>query len=429
MLRSQWVALLLSLFAAVAAAQDRTVVIISWDGGKPSVIRQLVREGKLSHTRTLLDDGSYSWAARTIVPSSTLQSHTSMVTGLTMERHGITWNDRFREEAGYVKVSTIFELAKKAGMRTALVVSKDKLKQFAKPGSLDREEYVKGDALKVAATAVQVLRTVRPHLMLVHFADPDSAGHRYGWGNEKKGIPPSSEFVEALVRCDVATGRIVAALKGLGLWDRTLVIITADHGGHNTGHGSDDPEDVHIPWIAAGGLAAKNGELNQTIRTMDTAATALAALGLKAPSHWDGKPVWSALQNGGKAAMQEQTLTIIAQWKGNYSGIEEPRRLVVTDEKTWANLWQTVHSAKIPTPLIPNVDFNRHMVVAAFMGRKPTSGYSVQITKVVARYNEVQVFVKETSPPPNAILLQVITQPYHIVVVPKVNGSVVFVNE
>jgi len=414
--------------AAVLWAQtDRTVVIISWDGGKPSVIRQLVKEGKLPTVKALIAEGSYSWTAQTIVPSSTLPSHTSMVTGVTMQKHGVTWNDKFREEEGFVKVPTIFELAKKAGLKTAMVVSKSKLKQFAKPGTLDAEEYVRGDALEVAKVAVKVIEQVKPNLMLVHFADPDSAGHGYGWGNEKEGVPPSQEFLESLQKCDKATGEIVNALKRNGQWQQALVIVTADHGGHNKTHGSSDPEDVNIPWIAAGGLAARNGDLKRQIKTMDTAATALAALGIKVPNDWDGKPVWEALKNRGDVSVNGKRLQIIAEWKGNHCGITEQKHMVITDPKDWAELWKRVHRGKIPIPEVPTIDFNKNMVLAVFMGQKPTSGYAIQITEISRTNGEVVVKVKEVTPPKGAILLQVLTQPFHIVVVPKVEGKVGFV--
>lgn len=406
---------------------DRTVVIVSWDGGKPSVIKQLVKEGKLPNIQALLAEGSYSWTAQTVVPSSTLQSHTSMVTGVTIQRHGVTWNDKFREEEGFVKVPTIFELAKRAGLKTAMVVSKSKLKQFAKPETLDAEGYVRGDAIKVAEVAVKVIEQVKPNLMLVHFSDPDSAGHSYGWGNEKKGVPPSQEFIEALQRCDKATGEIVNALKRNGRWQQTLVIITADHGGHDKTHGSADPEDVNIPWIAAGGLAAKSGELKRQIKTMDTAATALAALGVKVPDDWDGKPVWEALKGRGEFSMNGKRLPIVTEWKGYHCGISEQKRIVITDPKEWADLWRQVHRNKIPTPKVPTVDFSKNMVLAVFMGQKPTSGYAIQIAEVVQTDGEVAVKVKETTPTKGAIVLQVITQPFHIVVVPKVEAKVRFV--
>ncbi|MFN4179515.1 MAG: alkaline phosphatase family protein [Armatimonadota bacterium] len=424
----QLVFTLLAIIAQPFAAQpDRTVVIVSWDGGKPSVVQKLVKEGKLPTIKALLSEGSYSWSAQTVVPSSTLPSHTSMVTGVTIQRHGVTWNDKFREDEGFVKVPTIFELAKRAGLKTATVVSKSKLKQFAKPGTLDAEEYVGGDADKVAKVSVKVIEEVKPNLMLVHFSDPDSAGHRYGWGNEKEGVPPSQEFIEALQRCDKATGEIVNALKRNGRWQRALVIVTADHGGHNRTHGSADPEDVNIPWIAAGGLAAQNGELKGQIKTMDTAATALAALGLNVPADWDGKPVWAALRDGGKVSMNGKKLSIIAEWKGNHCGITEPKRIVITDAKEWAEIWKQVHRGKIPAPKVPEVDFNKNMVVAVFMGQKPTSGYAIQITEVARSNGEVVAKLKETAPAKGAIVLQVLTQPFHIVVVPKVDAQVRFV--
>ena len=430
MKRFAWLMALSWLVLAPLWAQtNRVVVIVSWDGGKPSVIRQLVAEGKLPTVKAFLAEGSYSWTAQTIVPSSTLPSHTSMVTGVTMQKHGVTWNDKFREDEGYVKVPTIFELAKRAGLRTAMVVSKSKLRQFAKPNTLDAEKVVSGNALKVADEAVQVLEQVKPNLLLVHFSDPDSAGHGYGWGNEKKGVPPSPEFLDALQRCDEATGKIVAALKRNGLWQRTLLILTADHGGHDKTHGSADPEDVLIPWIAAGGLAARKGELKREIKAMDTAATALAALGIKVPDDWDGKPVWEALRSEVKTAMNGKRLEIVAEWKGSHCGIAEPKQIVITDPSEWAKLWQQVHRNKFPAPNLPPVDFSKNMVLAVFMGQKPTSGYAIQISEVSKLNGEVVAKVRETSPPKGSIVLQVITQPFHIVVIPKVDAKVKFVME
>jgi hypothetical protein len=55
------------------------------------------------------------------------------------------------------------------------------------------------------------------------------------------------------------------------------------------GHGSKDPHDVTIPWIAWG-QGVKQGVLEQaTVRTMDTAATVLWLLGLTEQSDWVGE--------------------------------------------------------------------------------------------------------------------------------------------
>ena len=60
--------------------------------------------------------------------------------------------------------------------------------------------------------------------------------------------------------------------------DGYTVIITADHGGHGRDHGSSDPRDVLIPWIAWGKGVVPGETLPDGIRTLDTAATALALL-------------------------------------------------------------------------------------------------------------------------------------------------------
>jgi len=78
-----------------------------------------------------------------------------------------------------------------------------------------------------------------------------------------------------------------------GLREETLIIITADHGGHSTTHGSSMPEDMTIPWIAAG-PGIQPAALSTQITTIDTAATAAYALNLPIPPEWDGVPVYEA---------------------------------------------------------------------------------------------------------------------------------------
>jgi arylsulfatase A-like enzyme len=213
-----------------------------------------------------------------------------MLTGLPPQRHRVLWN-RYQPERGFVRVPTVFELAKRAGLRTAMVFAKEKLKHLAKPGTVEVAKYAPGEPERTARTAVGVLEAFHPHLLFVHFSDPDRTGHEHGWGYDQRGEPPSPEYLRALERCDQATRMLVDALRRSHQWSRTLFILTADHGGHHRAHGSAMLEDVYIPWIAAGGLAPCRGRLKREVRVMDTAATALQALGLAVPSDWEGKPV------------------------------------------------------------------------------------------------------------------------------------------
>ncbi|HAA57604.1 MAG TPA: hypothetical protein DCE42_22750, partial [Myxococcales bacterium] len=121
--------LLMTLFMSqlVYAAPQKHVVIISWDGAKPSVIRSLFRKGHMPHLHALMKEGAYTLDATTIVPSITLPSHTSMLTGVSPRKHGITWN-RYKPKRGTPKVPTLFKLAKRHKLSTAMIYTKSKFR-------------------------------------------------------------------------------------------------------------------------------------------------------------------------------------------------------------------------------------------------------------------------------------------------------------
>jgi len=284
--------LALSLLHPAGAAQTPSplVMVVSWDGAKPAVLMELLQKGRLPKLKDMMTEGCWTWRARTILPSSTLPSHISMLTGVPPEMHGVTWNSE-KPEKGPLKVETAFSAAKRDGLRTAMVVGKPKLRLLDKPGTLDADVLEKGDAKAVARAARKILRQQEPDLLFVHFAQPDAAGHDWGWGDEMAGTAPSPKYVKALETCDRALATLVRELKRSGRWGNTLLILTADHGGMGQDHGGSDPQETTIPWIAAGGLVSARGEIKVPVKTEDTAATALSALGVPIPSGWTGKPV------------------------------------------------------------------------------------------------------------------------------------------
>jgi predicted AlkP superfamily pyrophosphatase or phosphodiesterase len=122
-------------------------------------------------------------------------------------------------------------------------------------------------------------------LMFVHFPTVDGMGHEYGW--------LSPEQLSVAFRADQALGMLLAELDARGIRDETLVIVTSDHGGHDTSHGSRLPEDMTIPWIASG-AGVQPVALTSPVTTTDTAATAAFVLDLPIPDEWDGVPIYEA---------------------------------------------------------------------------------------------------------------------------------------
>ena len=101
----------------------------------------------------------------------------------------------------------------------------------------------------------------------------------------------SASQLAVISSTDSLIGEIVAELEREDYLDHTLIIITADHGGSGSRHGSDSPEDVTIHWLAAGPGVPAGSTLQREVRIYDTAATALHALNLPIPPAWDGQSI------------------------------------------------------------------------------------------------------------------------------------------
>lgn len=266
---------------ADAPAKDKHVFIISFDGGKPSVMRQSNMDTLLSLAR----GGAATWNAQTILPSITLISHTSMLTGVSPAKHGISWNE-WKAEKGVVTVPTVFAVAKAQGLTTAIFAGKEKFQHLNVPGTLDTFSIPAYEAKKVAQVAATYIAVAKPNLCFIHFADSDGAGHAFGWG--------SPEQIKAFKDEDAALYTIKRAIEKAGIARDSVIIMTADHGGHAKTHGSNSPEDMTIPWIAWGDHVKRGATITAPVTTYDTAATALWILHVPIPDTWDGKPVTSA---------------------------------------------------------------------------------------------------------------------------------------
>jgi arylsulfatase A-like enzyme len=259
--------------------QVRRVLILSIDGLRPDAISLAPMPNLLNFMQT----SAYNLAAQTIRPSVTLPSHASMLTGYCPSDHGVNWND-YIPENGYAIGTDLFDIAHAAGLETWMVVGKRKLEQVTEPSSLTGFVYVADRDLVVTERLLAEFPE-NFSVLFVHFATPDGMGHKYGW--------LSPEQLSVVFRADEAFGQLLAALDARSLRSETLIIVTADHGGHGTSHGSSMPEDMNIPWIASG-PGIRPGPLATTVHTMDTAATAAFALGLEPPADWDGVPVFEA---------------------------------------------------------------------------------------------------------------------------------------
>lgn len=263
------------LAAFPAASQNRPakaqpirhVIVISVDGLMPEAYLAPDKHGlKVPTLRELARTGAVSDGAESVFPTLTYPAHTSIATGANPGTHGIVGNETFDPEnknqrgwrwyAEDIRVPTLWDAARERGLRTALVnwpvtvgakataiipeywragIREDLklVRALSTPGLMqevtrrwtDFEERFSPPQPKdsaVADVAVHLIETQRPHLLLLHLVNVDSAQHRGG--------AFTAEAKAALEGADAQIARVIVAAKKAGIWSRTALVVASDHG-------------------------------------------------------------------------------------------------------------------------------------------------------------------------------------------------------
>ncbi|MGH7773412.1 MAG: protease complex subunit PrcB family protein [Candidatus Binatia bacterium] len=130
--------------------------------------------------------------------------------------------------------------------------------------------------------------------------------------------------------------------------------------------------------------------------------------------------------NCGSPALTQTSVPVSTLQKGNFSGVREALQIVIRTQGEWDDLWKRHSSNQAgPTPT-PSINFATEMVVGLFVGEKSTGGYEVEITRAERRNSRLYLYYLEKSPPRDAMVIQVLTQPYHLVKIPRDSSPVTF---
>jgi arylsulfatase A-like enzyme len=257
----------------------------------------------------------------------------SLLTGLYPSEHGLlAWE---KDEHGKIvgpalsqEVETLAERLQAAGYRTALLAEQVQLsRRYGLRQGFDVYDERAGEAANVNRAAGRFLDTVggQPgrffayvHYLDVHWPYCPSVGARgrfdpgesdidfcYQWRDLRERILDGelaldaddratmvARYDEEILGLDWWLGRLFEDLKRRGLWDETLVVVTADHGEEFFEHGKIGHENdlwdelLHVPLIAKppAAWAGRRGRLVEgLVETRQIAATFLAAAGATSP--------------------------------------------------------------------------------------------------------------------------------------------------
>lgn len=129
---------------------------------------------------------------------------------------------------------------------------------------------------------------------------------------------------------DAQVGRVVATLDRLGLADKTVIVMTSDHGYHMYQHGlwqkmSLFENSAHVPLIIAAPGAAANGKSTPALAELVDLYPTLADLcGLKAPDYLDGVSLRPVLQDA-QATVKPAAYTQVRRGKVDGYSVRTPR--------------------------------------------------------------------------------------------------------
>lgn len=122
--------------------------------------------------------------------------------------------------------------------------------------------------------------------------------------------------------------------------------------------------------------------------------------------------------------MSAQTPPFTNIAKGDASGQQTAKQVTVRTAAEWAALWKD-HA---PTEKMPTVDFAKDMVVGIFLGTKPSAGHEVEIVGVRTEQKDLIVEYVQKQPGRGTMAAQLLTEPFHLVAVPKHAGTVRFMH-
>lgn len=256
--------------SAPVAPKDRLVVLISVDGLPADAFRD--RTIHMPTMRRLAEEGATAEGMRCSFPTVTWPNHTTLVTGVHPARHGVISNSYFDRAAGkvvpllpdplfdkeeIVKAPTIYDVAHRAGLKTAGIVwpatrnaktldfqvpdcgtkelwdkygTASWMEELRKAGiPVDLQETwcktpsggVQRDWMYARATA-HVIRTHRPNLVLLHLVEVDHVEHNKG--------PRTEEAAWAISYADDRVRDVIDAIEAAGLKERATVFVVSDHG-------------------------------------------------------------------------------------------------------------------------------------------------------------------------------------------------------
>ena len=259
------------------AEKANKVLIIGVDGCRPDALMA----AQTPNLDALWKNGAYTFKAQTDEISSSGPAWTAMLTGVWHQKHNVVSNDYKDPDLEHYPHFFHRIREEKPDLACYSVANWGPLHKILQEGDATYSASASNDA-RVASNVSAILKSKEVDVMFVHLDEVDHAGHTHDYRVE------SEKYLKAIEKMDRQVGKMVNALDQRPNLDQEnwLIILSADHGGSNFGHGKNIPEHTTIFFIVSGESAAR-GEIKGKVGVVDVAVTALKHLGIPAKESWD----------------------------------------------------------------------------------------------------------------------------------------------
>ncbi|KPQ01039.1 MAG: phosphodiesterase [Bacteroidetes bacterium HLUCCA01] len=269
------------------------VVIIGVDGLSPDGIRM----ANTPAMDGLMQRGAFTLHARAVMPSSSGANWGSMIMGTGPEQHGVISND-WRTDNLVLPPTvvgddnhfpTIFSVLRdqRPDWHLAAFLHWNPIQNFIEEGVTDYMALPRSEE-ETTDEVLSYFQEHQPEFTFIHLDHVDGAGHRYGHG--------TAPYYRSVEKADSLIGEIIEATRRNGMFERTVFILSSDHGGIGYGHGGNSLAEMEIPFLVSGSGTKPGHELLMPVNVYDVPATALFALGVDQPYEWTARPAKNAFQ-------------------------------------------------------------------------------------------------------------------------------------
>jgi len=257
----------------------RHLIFIGFDGWGAAYINKAY----MPTVKRMISDGTSSIETRSVMPSISWPNWTSLFMGTPPEKQ-----ENNNVPSIFSLINESFSTVQEDSETQPVLFFEWKDLYNICPDETAAKFGIASDYVSAYKIASYILNK-KPVFTAIIFNEPDNTGHLKGWG--------SKAYYDKLTLLDNLVAIIEQAVKDSGIYDSTVFVFSADHGGSFKGHGLNTSKHRKIPLVFYGAGIKKGYVIPFSTDIYDIAPSMATILGLQVPQEWIGRPIFEIFVN------------------------------------------------------------------------------------------------------------------------------------